>query len=243
MAVCPAEAVTAEGYDYTQFTDLPDAVPDAEALHSLLVTRRSVRHFTEEPVTREALEAILETVSTAPMGFPPTPVEVVVFPTRESLEALVPAVVEGYEQFGKMLNSAIGRFFTRRSMGADTYDGFMREMAPLIDPFVSAWRDEGRDMLTWGAPAMLLFHASRKALSGEADMDIACTYAAQSAHAMGLGATILGAVAPIVDHSKKLRVRYGIPEGNKVHISVVIGHPDIRFRRTIARELRSVTWQ
>ena len=243
MAVCPTEAVTVEGYDYAQFPEIPEALPDAKALHDLLVSRRSIRHFTEEPVSREDLERVIEIVTTAPMGFPPTPVEVVVFPTRDSLEAILPAVIEGYEGFQKMLSSAIGRFMMRRSVGADVYDGLMREFAPYIDPMVSAWKDDGKDTLTWGAPAMLLFHATRKALSGAEDMDIACTYAAQAAHALGLGATILGCVAPIVDRSQEFRARLGIPEGNKVHISLVVGHPDVKYRRAIPRELKSVRWE
>jgi ferredoxin len=242
MAVCPVEAVTVEGIDYAECTDVGADVPAADAVEALLGTRRSVRRFTEQPVSIDDLRRIVAAVRTAPMGVPPSVVEIAVFPSRESIEAILPTVVESSEQMVPLFGKWVGRMFLRRAMGTDQVEALEKYMLPLLGPMISAYRNEGRDCFTWGAPAMLQFHAPRKALSPAADCYIACYTAALAAHSMGLGATIVGVVAPVIDRDKELRTRCGVPEENRCIVSLIVGHPEVRFRRSIPRDVKAVEW-
>jgi len=92
------------------------------------------------------------------------------------------------------------------------------------------------------APALLLFHGDRRAISYEEDAHVVCSHAMLAAVSLGLGATIMGLVPPIVDRSKTLRKRYGIPKENKVMTSLILGHPKYKYRQSIRRDLASVRY-
>jgi len=59
---------------------------------------------------------------------------------------------------------------------------------------------------------------------------------------MGLGTTMIGIVPPIIDQSKSLRAKVGIPDANQCEISLIVGHPSVKYRRAIRRQHKSVTW-
>ncbi len=242
MAICPTEAVLVPGFDYEQFGDLPDVTIDPAAFADFLATRRSTRCFTDEPVDRETLERIVQMAATGPIAVTPMPVEVTVFSTRGQLEALLPDLASAYEQFEKAIQCWPMRFLMRRGMGADQFDAFVEHLGPFMRMLYEAYRRDGSDYLMWGAPAMLLFHADRRSFAPKENCLIACTYAMLAAHSFGLGATMLGIVAPGIENSKELRAKLKIPEHNECIVSLIIGHAGHEFRRTIPREFRSVRW-
>jgi hypothetical protein len=63
-----------------------------------------------------------------------------------------------------------------------------------------------------------------------------------AAVSLGLGTTIIGLIPPIVDRSKVLRERYGIPRGNKVCTSLILGYPKYKYRQSIRRDLAGVQY-
>ena len=89
---------------------------------------------------------------------------------------------------------------------------------------------------------MLLFHAHREAEGHRDDALIALTYGLLAAHALGLGATALSLVPPIVQRSPELRAMFQIPPENHVLASMVVGYAKVRFKRGIRRELAGVHW-
>jgi nitroreductase len=89
---------------------------------------------------------------------------------------------------------------------------------------------------------MLLFHHPKRSVCGKENCYIACTYAMLAAQALGLGTTMIGIVAGVVDMDKALRARLGIPDPNQCEISLIIGHPAVHYRRAIPRAHRSVAW-
>jgi hypothetical protein len=61
-----------------------------------------------------------------------------------------------------------------------------------------------------------------------------------AALSLGLGTTIIGKIPPVVERSKELRSRYGIPKDNRVLTSLILGHPKYRYRQGIRRDLAGV---
>ena len=71
---------------------------------------------------------------------------------------------------------------------------------------------------------------------------LVCHHAMLAAVTLGLGNTIIGLIPPIVDRSKVLRERYGIPKDNKVCTSLILGYPKYRYRQSIRRDLAGVQY-
>ena len=242
MAVCPTEAARVPGFDYADFPALPEGAADPAALEALFRSRRSVRRFTDKPVAEDALSEIVRLSATAPFGVPPTDVEVTVFSTRAQIEAILPALYTGMEQFMQALRNPIYRYLIRRQMGGEMFDALVDHLLPFIPPMCEMYRETGFDAATWGAPAMLLFHHAKRSVSGKENCYVACTYAMLAAQALGLGTTMIGIVAGVVDQDKALRARLGIPEANQCEISLIIGHPAAHYRRAIPRAHKHVSW-
>ena len=240
MMVCPdgAITVTGRGISPEDLSPLPD--PDSKAggdeLAALMRSRRSVRRFSDQEVDASLLERIVELAATAPMGIPPWDVGCVAVRGREEVQRIAAEVIKGYEGFLRIFKPWVFAVM-RPFVGQAKYDMFAHFVRPLAEMYVRG-RREGRDLLFYNAPALLIFHHSPYA--DVADAAIACTYAMLAAESMGLGSTIIGGAPPILRRNKALCQRLGMPPGNTPSILLILGHPAAHFRRTIRRRFAHV---
>lgn len=241
MMVCPEEsiAVTGRGVSPADLLPLPPSEERAtgDALAALMQARRSVRRFKEQEVETTLLDRIVELASTGPMGIPPWDVGCVIVRGRAKVRELADAIIQDYEGVLKIFKPwvlAAMRPFVRQAK----YDQFRSFICPLAQVYV-AGRKEGKDLLFYGAPAVLIFHHSPYADS--TDAAIACTYAMLAAESLGLGTTMIGAAAPMLARNKALGRGIGIPKGHTPSIALIAGHPAATFRRAIRRQFTHVT--
>jgi nitroreductase len=222
------------------FQDLNPLAFGYGELLDFLRTRRSVRCFKDRPVDPGHVEKILSAAATAPMGVPPHSTEVLVIRCREELDFLLKELVKDYEAMVKAFSSPIGRIMVRLAAGAETYGVLKDHIIDIARRANEAYRRDGSDPYLRGAPMVLLFHGNRRAMSYEENAHLVCHHAMLAALSLGLGTTIIGLIPPVVDRSKVLRERYGIPGENKVMTSLIVGHPKYRYRRAIRRDLAGV---
>jgi nitroreductase len=241
MASCPSQAVFAKGLTYEDdFYPLPERILDPEAFKGLLETRRSVRVFKDEPVPREKLEKIVSLIAMAPMGVPLHKVEITVVDRRETIDKALPYIVAFCRKMERGASNPITRFIMRRQMSLERFNvvnGFLR---PLIKELLPHMKQTGRDIITWNAPAMFLFHADKGAECHTENIFIDLAYGLLAAHSMGLGATPIGVVPPAVEMTPALRRLFDIPKGHEVLSSMILGYPKRPFRRAIKREMADV---
>ncbi|NLS96177.1 MAG: 4Fe-4S binding protein [Planctomycetaceae bacterium] len=237
MMVCPEGAVTVTGRGISPDDLLPlppqEERANAEQLTALMLSRRSVRRFSDRDVEPELLERVVEMASTAPMGIPPWDVGCVTIRGREEVQRLAGKIVKDYEGFLKIfwLFKIMGLFW-----GKAKRDMFTHFVRPLAETYVRG-RREGRDHLFYDAPAVLIFHHSPYA--DAVDATIACTYAMLAAESLGLGTTMIGGAPPILARNKALSRSLGIPDDHTPTISLIVGHPATHFRRAIRRRFVS----
>lgn len=242
VAVCPTEALHMPTLPDGSYYRLEKPGFGYEELLHFLQSRRSVRAFKDKPVPRGVIEKILEAAATAPMGVPPHSTQVVVIDRREELDLLLATMVADYDALLRGFGSPIGRVVIRLGHGAEVFNQLDNHVIDIARRNNEAYRADGSDRYMYHAPVLMLFHASRWAMSYEENAHLVCHHAMLAALALGLGSTIIGLVPPIVDRSKELRRRYEIPEDNRVLTSLILGYPKYRYRRGITRELAGVRY-
>jgi nitroreductase/Pyruvate/2-oxoacid:ferredoxin oxidoreductase delta subunit len=240
MMVCPTGAIRVSGRDLARedLSPLPDPQTKAsvEALAALMQSRRSVRQFTDREMDEALLERILALAATAPMGIPPWDVGCVMVRGRAEVQSVGREVVREYERFLNKFQPwrlALLRPFVSR----ENYEHLAHFLRPLAETYLRG-RQENRDLLFYHAPALLLFHHSPGADAGKAF--IACTYAMLAAESLGLGSTLIEAVAPMLVRNPALGRRLGLPPGHQPAIALILGYPATHFRRTVRRHFASL---
>jgi nitroreductase len=236
MMACPegSISVTGRGISPDDLCPLPpkEERATADGLAALMLSRRSVRHFSDREVEPETLARIAQMAASAPMGIPPWDVGCVTVRGRDKVRELAAEVIKGYEGFLKLFKPWVLRVM-RPFMGRETHEQYLHFVRPLAQTYVSAHR-EGRDALFYDAPALMIFH--RSPYADHVDAAIACTYAMLAAESLGLGNTIIGGAPPILARNKPLCRSLGIPENNTPALSMILGHPAVDFKRAIQRK-------
>ncbi len=243
MAICPSGAIEITGRELTpQDTyDLPalGSKLHYEHLLTLLQGRRSIRKFKDTPVDNEGIEKILEAARTAPMGLPPSDVNVLVINGKEKLRAFT----EDFSKYLKGLKFMTSRLFLtvmRPFWGRENDEMFKAFISPLFKAY-TVEMDKGKNYITYDAPVAMYFYGSP--YSDPADSIIAATYAMIAAESLGLGSCMLGGIHPFIQNgrkAKKFRERHGIKCKSKEGLFLVFGYPDIRFKKGIRRTFASV---
>lgn len=240
VAVCPTESLTMPILAMEDFRRLPRQPFGYEEFFDFLRLRRSVRVFKDKPVEREVIQKILDAAATAPMGVPPHTTEVVVIADREELDFLLQEFVKEYEFLVKGFSNPIIRTMIRFKAGAEDYHTLKHFIVDVARHANEVYHERGGDNYLRDAPVLLLFHGNRWTMSYEENAHLVCHHSMLAALSLGLGSTIIGLIPPVVDRSKFLRDRYGIPKDNKVLTSLVLGYPKYKYRCSIRRDLAGV---
>jgi nitroreductase/NAD-dependent dihydropyrimidine dehydrogenase PreA subunit len=243
MAICPTRSVQVDGLSYERdFFDLPPRADGSTAFFDLIASRRAVRNFQEKPVPRELLEKIVDAISLAPPGFPPLKTELVVVQDTARIRQALPHMIEVYDFLVKAMHNPIGRQVVRSHLDAERFNTLRQHVIPLLEKRLPELKSGAEDTITRNAPAMILFHANRKAENYRADIYIAVTYGFLAAHALGLGGAAMDLIPPAIEQNKTLRALFGLADSQEVVASMIVGYPKYRYQRAIRRELKSVTW-
>ncbi|HPF20839.1 MAG TPA: nitroreductase family protein [Syntrophomonas sp.] len=239
-AVCPQRCIIIEGRDLSA-EDLLEMPPreqwaDYTQFHALLQSRRSTRNFQRREVEREVIKKILDTVATAPMGLPPSEVEILVLHGFNRVREFSQDIVGVFET-QKWMFSPPALALMRPFIGKDVY-GLMKTFVAPLPKFFSEKMARGEDWLLYDAPLAMYFHASPTA--DPMDYAIAATYAMLAAQSLGLGTCMIGSVAPFLKYKNKINNKYGIPKDNQQGLMVIFGYPQYKYTRSIKRSLGNV---
>ena len=242
VAVCPTESLEMPKLPMEDFHRLSKVPFGYEEFIDFLRVRRSVRVFKDRPVERGVIEKILDAAATAPMGFPPHTTEVVVLDEREELDFLLQELVKDYEFMVKGFSNPLTRAMIRLSAGAEDYGVLKNHIVDVANHANEEYHRDGVDRYMYHAPVLMIFHGNRWTMSYQENAHLVCHHSMLAAVALGLGTTIIGLIPPIVDRSKVLRERYGIPKDNKVLTSLILGYPKYKYRQSIRRDLAGMRY-
>ncbi|MGI6468812.1 MAG: 4Fe-4S binding protein [Syntrophomonadaceae bacterium] len=243
MCVCPQECIQVRGRDINPQDVLPMPekadLPGYEQLYALLLSRRSVRSFQNRRVEPEKIALIIEAVSTAPMGLPPSDVEVLILDGFDKVQQFADDIIAVIRKsrwfFSPLMTALLKPFFGKEY--SESVDTFIR---PAVDLFVQE-KAKGQDVLLYHAPLAMYFHASPYA--DPADSIVAATYAMLAAQSLGLGSCMIGTPPFFIKYSREFKQKYRLPPKNQPGIVVIFGYPQIEFSKALQRRLGKVTYR
>ena len=239
-AVCPNGSILVEGRTLKaeDFIKQPPKQERAsfDELYKLMLSRRSVRDFRDREVEDVLTDMILDAAVTSPMGIPPSDVGLFVLKGRDKVREFSFGFIDALKRM-KFYFSPFMLTVMKPFIKTEDYRLSKDFIVPMLKIFESG-KAEGKNYLLYDAPLAMYFYNSGYADS--ADPYIPATYAMLAAHSLGLGSCMIGSIAPFLKHMKGFKKKYGLPEGSKDGIFLIIGYPKYKYRKAIKRTFARV---
>ena len=220
-AYCPSQALT--------FNDRPEEREPLPAgagtiapgeMGWYLKKRRSVRHFTRDPVPKEKILEVLDAARYAATGGNGQPVEWIVIHDRQKVR--------------RIAELTIG--WMRTLQGTD------HPMSGYVPFLLGIW-ESGNDVICRNAPHLLIATIPEGNPVAQTDAIIALTHFDVAAPAYGIGTCWAGFVAMAAWSYEPLMKELGIPAGRKSAYVMMFGHPQYKVHGIPRRKPLQVTWQ
>lgn len=242
MAICPSNAIQISGRELSvnDLIDLSEMESKASynQLNNLLIGRRSIRDFKDAEVGEDLIEKIIEAAVSAPMGIPPSDVNLVILKGKEKVREFSFDVIDYFSKVGWIFSPWM--MWMWRLMGKEAYQVMKSFGNPLVK-FMVETRKKNENYLLYDAPLALYFSSSPYA--DPADPYIPATYAMLAAESLGLGTCMIGSVHPMIQYgAKKLKQKWNLPAKSPSGLIVIFGHPKYRFKSGIKRSFAKVTY-
>jgi len=196
--------------------------PEPDLIAYYLKNRRSVRHYTREPVPRDTIAAILDVARYAPSGVNQQPVRWLVIHDPGEVHSLAGMTVD----------------WMRHEAGKD----HPLLPKPALDGLLAAW-DRGGDPICRNAPHLLVATVPEGPGSAFIDGIIAVTYADIAAPAFGVGTCWAGFLSLAVQAWPPLKEALAIPEGYVYSFALMCGFPEFKTYGIPRRNPPKVTWR
>ncbi len=245
LAVCPQAAIEHGALSREKFRRIQVRHPvEPGSLAALIQQRRSVRAYTDQPVSRDLLASIIRRAAAyAPIGAQGGEGwrrRVVVVLGREAMADVLAFTAEYARRLLKLLDSALVRTMARWKEAPRAGRLVLPDLRYRLDAHA-----RGRDVFTYGAPAAVFVHAPRVSPTPQTDCDLVLYAVILLAEAYGLGTCWSGYLAKAASGYKvgyePLRAMLEIPAHHDVYAAAVLGHPAVKLHSVPQREVE-INW-
>lgn len=222
IAICPQDAVSIDTLDMGEVLELKNISCgiDPETYLNHLKARRTIRAFTDKPVSVDQINMILDAGRFSPSGGNRQTVAYHVF--REKVAEFRALVMDELKAMGDEAQVTGVKNSWYSDLWLKMYDSFKTEDAD--DLFFRA-----------GTVVVVSSDSPQAAMIASAHMET-------MVYALGLGMLYSGFTTRAIDHSAKLQEYLGLQDHYKVWTVLVIGYPKVNYQRTVPRKKADVIW-
>ena len=222
IAVCPVNAVSIDDYPMDEVKEYSkeEFTLSSENFLNFIKFRRSIRQYKEKPVEKEKLARVLEAGRYTATGSNMQDVSYIV--VQDTLEELKPLMWESLYEF------ALANLEEKGIIGA---------YAPRWIKMYEDYKRQGIDTLFFKAPALVVVTALSPLNGGLASSSIELM-----ANAEGLGILFSGFIERSIKNSDKVKKFLGISK-KEVISCMLMGYPDVTFKRTVPRKKTAISWK
>jgi nitroreductase/NAD-dependent dihydropyrimidine dehydrogenase PreA subunit len=216
-----------------------DLIPSYEQVREMIAARRSIRTFQERPVEKEIIEKVIDGARFAPSLKNSQSTRFTVVQDKALLHAIASSTAEWLGKVAKRLKNPFWRkLYTLRG------EADIEQVLQWIDQFDFIAENMRRnvDLVLFGAPLLLLFHADETMRSADVNATLALHNATMLASSLHLGSFYTGYVVTACDHDKAIPRLIELPKKQRVYGGLALGYPAIQFSRWIDRRPAQVRW-
>src|SRR5574341_204414 len=223
VAVCPHGAFTHAALKTEDFSPVRKkmALTTEQAEH-FLRSRRSIRTYQDKTIDREKLAKLINIARYSPTGTNSQQVKWLVVASREKVKALSAMTIDLIRHM-IVNNHPLGEKYRLANI-------------------VTAW-ESGIDLISRGAPALVIAYAPKDYGSAQVDCASALSYLDLAAPTLGFGCCWAGFLMIAANHWPPLQQVLALSEGHASFGIMMIGYPKYRYHRLPPRNEASVTWQ
>jgi nitroreductase/NAD-dependent dihydropyrimidine dehydrogenase PreA subunit len=182
--------------------------------------RRSVRHFTSDPVPEEKILSVLDIARYAASGCNGQPVEWIVVHDPDNVKKVAELTMDWMK----------------------TLAGTNHPLGGFVPALIGAW-ESGSDVICRNAPHLLFAHIPEGNPIAPVDAIIALTHFDIAAPAYGIGTCWAGFVAGAAREYVPLQQYLGLPAGRMFAYAMMFGHPQYKTCGIPRRKPLQVTWK
>lgn len=213
VSICPKGAVSISDYE-EQPCAAGNGTITPDQILELIRSRRSIRRYTDSPVTQEELEKLIQAGSHTATA-------------KNMQEIGYVFVQEGLDRLRELVFDGMEHYVEEHAHQSET---------KLLKRFLKGRKGNAEDeMLFRNAPSVLFLTGDYPLDAGLAAQNIELT-----AVSMGLGVLFNGYLTGICNMLPQVRKYLGI-ENRKIALCMLVGHPDVQYVRTAPRKKPDVT--
>lgn len=223
VAICPTGALIHKDIPLEKCPPVnKDLTISAEEAEQFIRSRRSVREFKAEPVTRAEAERLIGIARYAQSGHNSQPVSWIVVLEPEKVKAMAGHVIDWCKSV------------------MQSHPDFAKAMHMEI--MTMAW-EMGYDAILRSAPALIAAIGEKGSRMAPDACVIATTTLELAAPSIGLGTCWAGYFIGAAKMWKPLKEALELPENHEIYSAVMLGHPKFKYRRLIARNEPVIHWR
>ncbi len=237
LAVCPTGAITFESS--VDLEKMPKMIPDIQSTMDLLLSKRSVRSYSDKAVEKNKIESIIKAMTYAPSGANAQSCDFIVISNDKVKKVLQDATVKTLNSLKALmkihwlLKPFISEIMYKAISSKHARDG--------IDEMIKDVKS-GDDRIFFNAPVVMVSHIPASGDISIVDSTIALTYGMIAGHSMGIGSCWMGFTMMAVKRNKKIHQILNIPKGRIISGVMTLGYPSVKYVNVPIRKDRNVVW-
>ncbi|MDO5521513.1 MAG: nitroreductase family protein [bacterium] len=228
LAVCPVEAIETDDYSMDQVIpyDKSSFTVEADTLLNFIRFRRSIRRFKDKEVEQEKIQKIIEAGRYTQTGTNSQDVSYII--VHDKLDELKTLIYEALKAKGDYILA---------NLTPETE--YLKTYATMWVTMYQAYKEDpiNNDRIFFHAP-YAIFVSSPSALNA----GLASSNMELMTDALGLGTFFSGFSVLAANDNKKILDLLQIEEGTPLVSCLVIGYPDVTYKRTTPRREANVNW-
>ncbi|MGL4988913.1 MAG: nitroreductase family protein [Cetobacterium sp.] len=227
IAVCPANAVSTDEYSMDDVLEYDKEKFEiaSENLLNFIRFERTIRHFKDKDVSNEDILKIIEAGRFTQTASNAQNVNYVV--VKENIGEVRKITLEILEGMANYILENSENVLYRRY--ANMWKMMHRDF--IKNP-------NGEDKLFFKAPTLIMVTSEHPLNAGLASANMKLMV-----DALGLGAVFSGFLVKASEENDRLKQFLGVNPAEQIVACLVIGHPDIKYRRTTPRKKANITWK